>query len=67
MIPQDTLSQEDEVSFGSFILRVSERSLRKGATPVHLPPRALDILLVLLQQAGSVVDKHDLRRGSGRT
>ncbi|WP_284421904.1 MULTISPECIES: winged helix-turn-helix domain-containing protein [unclassified Bradyrhizobium] len=60
MIPQDPLSQGDEVSFGSFVVRVSERSLRKGATPVHLPPRALDILLVLLQQAGSVVDKHDL-------
>ncbi|UFZ07181.1 winged helix-turn-helix domain-containing protein [Bradyrhizobium ontarionense] len=60
MIPQDLSSQEDEVSFGPFILRVSERVLKKGATPVHLTPRALDILLVLLEQAGSVVDKKDL-------
>ncbi|CCD90992.1 Transcriptional regulator [Bradyrhizobium sp. ORS 375] len=59
MIPQDS-SQGDEVSFGSFSLRVRERVLRKGTTPVHLPPRALDILVVLLQQAGSVVDKNDL-------
>ncbi|WP_257168172.1 winged helix-turn-helix domain-containing protein [Bradyrhizobium sp. SRS-191] len=58
MIPQDLLSQE--VSFGPFVLRVSERVLRKGSTPVHLPPRAMDILLVLLQRAGSVVDKDDL-------
>ena len=59
MIGPERLPQED-VSFGPFTLRTAERLLTRGAVPVPLSPRALDILLVLVEQAGIVINKKEL-------
>lgn len=60
MIRREHLREEEEVSFGPFTLRVAERLLKRGTEPVRLSPRALDILLVLVEQAGRVVEKKEL-------
>src|SRR5205807_1130813 len=46
--------------FGRFRLDPNGRVLFRGDRAVRLPPKAADILLVLVQNAGSVVEKKDL-------
>jgi Tfp pilus assembly protein PilF len=45
---------------GSLTLSSEERVIRRAGVAVPLAPRAVDVLLVLLANAGSVVDKRDL-------
>jgi predicted ATPase/DNA-binding winged helix-turn-helix (wHTH) protein len=54
-------SQTDEViSFGPFRLLARQRLIEKAGVPLHLGARALDILIVLVEHAGKVVNKNDL-------
>lgn len=46
--------------FGPFDLNVRERLLTRGDIPVPLPPKAFDLLLVLLDNKGSLMKKEDL-------
>ncbi len=46
--------------FGPFVLDPGERLLRHGATRMELPPRAFDILLVLVENSGRLLDKDAL-------
>jgi TolB-like protein/Flp pilus assembly protein TadD len=46
--------------FGRFRLDPNGRILFRGDRPVRLPPKAADTLLVLVQNAGNVVEKQDL-------
>src|ERR1700757_3935097 len=46
--------------FGRFRLNPNGRVLFRGDLPVRLPPKAADTLLVLVQNAGNVVEKQDL-------
>jgi TolB-like protein/Tfp pilus assembly protein PilF len=48
------------VSFGPFRLDRRKRVLWKGTDLVPLPPKALDLLLALVEQQGDVVRKQDL-------
>jgi predicted ATPase/DNA-binding winged helix-turn-helix (wHTH) protein len=48
------------VVFGPFCLLVSERLLKKEGVPVRVGSRALDILLALVEQAGTIVSHQDL-------
>jgi predicted ATPase/DNA-binding winged helix-turn-helix (wHTH) protein len=50
----------DVVSFGPFRLFAAQRLVERDGAPLHLGSRALDILIVLVEQAGKVVSKHDL-------
>jgi predicted ATPase/DNA-binding winged helix-turn-helix (wHTH) protein len=50
----------DAVSFGSFRLHVTQRRLEKNGIPVPLGARAFDILVALIERAGTVVSKNDL-------
>jgi predicted ATPase/DNA-binding winged helix-turn-helix (wHTH) protein len=50
----------DVISFGPFRLFAVQRLIERAGVPVHLGGRALDILIVLTEQAGKVVSKHDL-------
>ena len=43
--------------FGPFRLDATGRLLFRGTEPVLLPPKAIDTLLVLVENAGTVVDK----------
>jgi DNA-binding winged helix-turn-helix (wHTH) protein len=46
--------------FGPFMLRPAARRLEREGVKVALGDRALDILVVLIRQAGSVIPKRDL-------
>ncbi|WP_035720446.1 winged helix-turn-helix domain-containing protein [Bradyrhizobium sp. ARR65] len=51
---------EHVVSFGPFRLHVAERRIERDGSAVHLGGRALDILIALIEQAGTVVGKNEL-------
>ena len=53
---------DDEISFGSFQVVVSQRQVSRGGVPVALGGRAFDLLNVLLEHPGEVVTKEDLTR-----
>ncbi|HEY6231213.1 MAG TPA: winged helix-turn-helix domain-containing protein [Pyrinomonadaceae bacterium] len=48
--------------FGRFRLKAEERVLRRGDELVALTPKAFDILLMLLENAGRIVNKEDLMK-----
>jgi len=48
--------------FGSFTLQPSEHLLLRDGRPVTLSPKAFDILLLLVQNAGGLVSKDDLAK-----
>lgn len=48
--------------FDGFRIRADERLLTYGTRTVNLPPKAIDLLLVLLAHHGRVVSKDDLMR-----
>jgi len=56
----DNNNQDSLISFGSFRLFPKSRLLEKDGTPLHVGGRALDILIVLAERAGEVVDKREL-------
>jgi len=47
-------------AFGPFLFDSAERVLVRDGTPVPLAPKATEILLVLVEQAGHLVDKETL-------
>ncbi|MET4201630.1 putative ATPase/DNA-binding winged helix-turn-helix (wHTH) protein [Bradyrhizobium sp. LA8.1] len=53
-------THDQVVSFGPFRLFAARRFLERDGTPVRLSSRALDILVVLVAEAGKVVSKSDL-------
>lgn len=48
--------------FGEFRLDAQSRALRRGGTTVPLTPKAFDVLLLLVQNAGRVVSKDELMK-----
>ena len=59
--PESTLGAADDVlRFGPFTLRPAQRVLAEGASRIHLGSRAFDILLLLLERAGSFVSKNEI-------
>jgi TolB-like protein/DNA-binding winged helix-turn-helix (wHTH) protein/Tfp pilus assembly protein PilF len=46
--------------FGEFVLDPQTRVLRRGAEPVALTPKALEVLLLLVRNAGRIVTKDEL-------
>src|ERR1700726_3855754 len=50
----------DVLSFGPFSLVAAEGLLKKGAEPIPLGDRALDILIALAERPGEVVTRKEL-------
>jgi predicted ATPase/DNA-binding winged helix-turn-helix (wHTH) protein len=50
----------NEVSFGPFRLVAAERRLEKSGTAVRIGGRALDILILLIEHTGAVVEKQTI-------
>ncbi|MEQ1730716.1 MAG: winged helix-turn-helix domain-containing protein [Vicinamibacterales bacterium] len=48
--------------FGPFVLDLDARALHRNGQPVALPPKAMELLVVLVQSAGTLVTKDDLMR-----
>lgn len=51
---------EEVLRFGPFTLRPAQRVLAEGASRIHLGSRAFDILLLLLERAGTFVSKNEI-------
>ncbi|MBI3653385.1 MAG: winged helix-turn-helix domain-containing protein [Acidobacteria bacterium] len=51
---------DDLFVFGDFHLKANERLLQRRGVDVPLPPKVFDLLLVLVQNHGRVVDKEQL-------
>ncbi|SDH89688.1 Predicted ATPase [Bradyrhizobium sp. Rc2d] len=56
----ETKIQDSAISFGPFRLLPKSRLLEKDGTSLHVGGRALDILIVLVERAGEVVDNREL-------
>src|SRR5215469_10312191 len=52
--------EKPAVAFGPFRLFPTERLLEKDGVPVRIGGRALDILILLVERPGEVVDKREL-------
>jgi predicted ATPase/DNA-binding winged helix-turn-helix (wHTH) protein len=57
---KETPQTDEVISFGPFRLSAAQRLIEREGVPLHLGGRALDILIVLVEQAGEVVSKNDL-------
>src|SRR5882762_8317666 len=55
-----TTSRETAIAFGPFVLDPTQRVLLRGDRPVRLGSRAREILICLVERAGTVVSKNDL-------
>ena len=51
---------EEVLRFGPFTLHPGQRVLAEGASRIHLGSRAFDILLLLLERAGTFVSKNEI-------
>ena len=50
-----------QVSFGEFVLDFDSRELRRGADPVRLSPKALQLLQILVNERPKALSKADLQ------
>src|SRR6266705_4729103 len=55
-------SEKHLYEFGEFRLDTAERLLLRNGKPVLLPPRVFDMLVVLIQNSGHLLDKEKLMR-----
>src|ERR1700759_3042969 len=53
-------SRETAIAFGPYVLNPTQRILLRGDRPVRLGSRAREILICLVERAGSVVSKNEL-------
>jgi len=54
------MRRREQYEFGEFTLDVPERRLLRGGACVHLPPKAYDVLVMLVREAGRLVTKQEL-------
>jgi DNA-binding winged helix-turn-helix (wHTH) protein/uncharacterized protein HemY len=54
------MSTREVYQFREFTLEVGERRLSRGGVPVHLPPKAHDLLVLLVRQRGRLLTKDEL-------
>ncbi len=52
----------EQFVFGDFILDVKEKVLRRGGKPLPITPKALELLLVLIQNPGHLLEKNELMK-----
>src|SRR3954454_20118744 len=53
----------DRYEFGVFVMDTGTRELRRGDQTIALTPKACDVLQVLVESGGVVVEKQDLLKG----
>ena len=59
--PRSLMLSVIAISFGPFHILPSQRLLLEGDQPLRLGSRAFDILVVLVERAGELVSKNELR------
>ena len=50
----------NEFEFGPFVLNARERRFTRAGKPIHLQPKAFEVLLYLLEHAGCLVGKQEV-------
>jgi eukaryotic-like serine/threonine-protein kinase len=58
----NSLLENGVYNFDNFRLNTAERTLKSGGLPVSLSPKALEVLIVLVENRGRIVDKDELMR-----
>ena len=46
--------------FGPFVLDVGDRSLKRNGAPIPLTPKTFDLIVILVENAGRLVEKDSL-------
>ena len=59
--------RHNKYEFGCFQLDPDERVLLRDGEPVPLAPKVIDTLIVLVENAGHIVDKDELISGRPRS
>ena len=54
------MARREMYQFGAFTLDVADRRLSNGEATIHLAPKAHDVLVALVREAGRLVTKHEL-------
>jgi DNA-binding winged helix-turn-helix (wHTH) protein len=57
---EEPLPEPGAFAFGPFVVDVAARELRRDGTPVALPPKAVETLLVLVRGRHGVLEKDEL-------
>lgn len=55
--PDDRESPTDAYAFGPFVFDMRRRTLRRDGSPIALPPKAAEMLALLLERAGEPIAK----------
>lgn len=62
MRADNSLIEKRVYQFGNFRLDTVERVIESGGRPLSIAPKALDLLIVLIENRGRIVEKEDLIR-----
>lgn len=62
MRADNSLIEKRVYAFGDFRLNTLERVLENAGHPISVVPKALDVLIVLVENRGRIVEKEDLMR-----
>jgi DNA-binding winged helix-turn-helix (wHTH) protein/tetratricopeptide (TPR) repeat protein len=62
MRAHNSLIEKCVYEFGNFRLNVVERLIESSGQPISIAPKALDVLIVLVENRGRIVEKEDLMR-----
>ncbi|MEJ7608652.1 MAG: winged helix-turn-helix domain-containing protein [Bryobacteraceae bacterium] len=58
----NSLTDKEVYAFDQFRLNMAERTLESGGKPVSVSPKALEVLIVLIENRGRIVEKDELMR-----
>jgi eukaryotic-like serine/threonine-protein kinase len=58
----NSLTEKGVYEFGDFRLDTRERALESAGRPLSIAPKALDLLIVLVENCGRIVDKQELMK-----
>ncbi len=58
----NSMTNKEVYAFDQFRLNMAERTLESGGKPVSVSPKALEVLIVLIENRGRIVEKDELMR-----
>ena len=58
----NSLTEKGVYEFGDFRLDTRERAIESAGRPLSIAPKALDLLIVLVENCGRIVDKQELMK-----
>src|ERR1035437_7097765 len=58
----NSLTEKGVYEFGDFRLDTREQAIESAGRPLSITPKALDLLIVLVENCGRIVDKQELMK-----